>query len=403
MKVGIIGGGASGMVAAIFAAKQGANVTIFEQADRVGKKLLMTGNGRCNYTNLDQDLSHYHGLDPTFAESIFYQFSMEDTLSFFASLGILKKEKNGYVYPYSEQASAILDVLRMELAASRICVICEEKIRQVQKKKQFMVKTSNKTWFFDSVIVATGSMAANLKGVDESGYHIASAFGHTVRKPLPALVSLRTKEAFFTQIAGVRCDARLTLYVDEKVMGTERGELQITSYGISGIVTFQLSHIVARSIAEQKKVRMQIDFMPQMNEEEFSVFFKDRILNSSEKLSEELLIGMLNKKLSLLLLKEAQISPSCMVNQLSKEKLKKLEFLIKNFSVKILETNSMKEAQVACGGIVTGELTSKLESKLVKGLYFCGEIIDIHGDCGGYNLQWAWSSGAVAGRSAATC
>lgn len=399
MRVGIVGGGAAGMTAAITAAQSGHEVTIMEHSSRVGKKLLLTGNGRCNLTNVNQESWHYHGSDPTFADDIFQQYSHTDTLAFFTRLGIYTKNKNGCLYPYSEQASAVLDVLRMALAHEQVSVLTDCHITHIQKNVLFQVDTDQGRYEFEKIILATGSKAAPQTGSDGSGYVLAEKLGHQIIKPLPALVQLRSEEPYFKQLAGIRTEAKLTILCEGKKSGVEKGEVQLTNYGLSGIPTFQLSHIAAKALDQGKRVEIGIDWMPDMEtEESVFVYLKNRIQNCPNKNAGELLIGMLHKNLSLLLVKLSGIKADRAVNTLTQEELYRLAQDIKQLCIPISAVNSFRDAQICSGGADTSQIKKTLESKVIEGLYFAGEMIDIHGDCGGYNLQWAWSSGMLAGR-----
>lgn len=404
MKICVIGGGASGLMASICAAEQGHDVTVIEHMERVGKKILSTGNGKCNMTNIDQDVNHYHGLHPEFAERIFKQCSYQDTLKFFTELGIYTKNRNGGLYPYSEQASAVLDVLRMKVDHLNVHILCNTEVLSIEKKDQFHVlaiqihtKHPYDDWF-DRVIITTGSKAAKVTGSDGSGYQLAASFGHHIIEPLPALVQLRSSQQFFKGIAGIRCDAGLKLLIDDNCIREERGELQITNYGISGIPVFQLSGQAARAIYNKEKVSVEIDFMPDMPSiNAFRAFIAERVKRTPQKLLSELLIGVFHKNLCQLFLNQCNLKGTRPASSLCDEEIDVLAECIKQFVVSINGTNSFDQAQTCSGGIDTEELNDHLESKLVSGLFFAGEIIDIDGDCGGYNLQWAWSSGMLVG------
>ncbi len=405
MKIGIIGGGAAGLTAAIQAATECNEVTVLEHTDRVGKKILSTGNGKCNLTNTDQRLEHYHGTHPDFAGHIFRQCSYSEVLHFFTKLGIYTKNKNGGLYPYSEQASAVLDVLRMKAESLQIQICCNTEVDDLELKEQFHVFTTDrcssekKEYLFDRLILAAGGKAAKMTGSDGSGYRIAASMGHKIIEPLPALVQLRSPDSFFKGIAGIRCDADIQLYIDHVYSNHERGELQLTDYGISGIPVFQLSGAAARALYEHHNVHVRIDFMPDMpSVNDLSAYLQSRIMHTPYKTIGELMIGMFHKNLCSLFIKQCELKNTEKAECLSEEEIFKLSKCVKEFSVRINSTNSFDQAQTCSGGIDTTEIKDTLESRLVPGLYFAGEIIDINGDCGGYNLQWAWSTGLLAAR-----
>lgn len=398
IKTAIVGAGASGMMAAVAAAQNGAYVTLTEHNDRVGKKILLTGNGRCNITNMYQSEECYRSDNTGFQSEVLNSFNTTDTLDFFDRLGIYPKNKNGYIYPNSEQASAVLDVLRMELLKQKINLMTNTKVISVNKKdSQFIIKTSQGEIISDRLIIAAGSKAYSKTGSDGSGYELAKGLGHSIIKPLPALVQLRCEGSFKT-IAGVRCEAELSLICDGRTIASDRGELQITDYGISGIPTFQISRYAVRLLDSGNEVFVNIDLFPNIDRENFTKYMNKRVNNNLHKSLEDLLIGLINKKLITAVLKRAHLPLSLKCSELTNVHIFKLCSAIKNFKVKLNGYNSFDSAQVCSGGVDTREVDNKtLESRLVKGLYFAGEILDVDGICGGYNLQWAWSSGMAAG------
>lgn len=402
-KVLIIGGGASGLMAAIMAAREGAEVTILEHMDRVGKKILSTGNGRCNMTNLSLRPEHYRSSQKQFPMKVLDRFSVWDTLNFFDGIGIVTRNRNGYIYPNSDQAASVLDALRFETEHLGIRTVLSCRISKVYKKKQgqFGVETDQGTFMGESLILATGSKAAPVSGSDGSGYKLAASFGHTIIKPLPALVQLRCKGAFFKQLAGVRCEAVIRLVSDTKTLAADEGEVQLTDYGISGIPTFQVSRYAACALDAGREVNAVLDFFPSRSIEDTRTMLKQRREVLGYRPAGEFLNGVLNKKLSAVLLKQAGIRPEISCGQLKNSQLDDLTMQLKQFEVPVTATNSFEQAQVCCGGVDTREIRpDTMESKLIKGLYLVGELTDVDGICGGYNLQWAWSTGAVAGRTA---
>lgn len=415
----VIGGGASGMMAAIQAARNGGKVTILEHTDRVGKKLLSTGNGRCNLTNLYQAEECYRCGQKGFTSKTLEQFSMEDTLSFFGELGIIPKDRNGYIYPNSDQASSVLDVLRMELDHQKVQVLLNCQIESVRFLGSFFVQTNMGQIEGDVLILAAGSKAAKVTGSDGSGYALAQSLGHKIVTPLPALVQLRCRESHYRQLAGIRTEARVSLMAQKpvdissrqlkekrnswEVLAEDRGELQLTDYGLSGIPVFQISRYAAISLHKGYYVKACIDFLPQMTLQETEELVDRRQRQMEYKTCEQWMTGLFNKKLGLVLLKLAGIEAGQKASQVPTSRWKQLVKQIKRYETEIVSVNSFEHAQVCCGGVDTKEVyAGTMESQKVPGLYFAGEILDVDGICGGYNLQWAWSSGAVAGRCAAT-
>ncbi|CUX50460.1 NAD(P)/FAD-dependent oxidoreductase [Clostridium sp. C105KSO13] len=402
-KIAVIGGGASGLMAAISAAQEGADVCIYEHKDRIGKKILSTGNGRCNFTNLNQEPIHYHSENILFPWRIVKKFDVQQTVAFFLKLGIYSKNRNGYLYPQSDQASAILDVLRMEVKRLGIQVRTEAKCKGISPVEGgFLIHTEARDFTAQKVILAAGSKAAPSSGSDGSGYQLAKNLGHRLVPVLPSLVQLCCEEGFYKSIAGVRAEGLVSLYVDGECYAREQGEIQLTKYGISGIPVFQVSRYAAIGLHEGKQVTAQLNFMPDFTEEQFLVFLRNRIEIRPEKTAEGFLTGLFHKKLSGLWMKLSHIDRTKKIEDCRPEEIERLAHLIQNFSTKVVQTNSFEQAQVCRGGIDTKEVNQDtLESLVVPGLYFAGEILDVDGICGGYNLQWAWSSGYRAGKEAA--
>lgn len=401
--VAVIGGGAAGMMAAITAAREGVKVTILEHKDRIGKKILSTGNGRCNFTNTFQTPACYRSDNRDFAWSIIQKFNVEKTISFFKELGIYPKDRNGYLYPYSDQAAAILEVLQIEIAKLDICVMTEINVLDIQPvKRGIRVTTDKKTITVDSVILACGSKAAPVTGSDGSGYQLAKLLGHRIVPVLPALVQLRCAEKFYKSISGVRVQGTVEIYADDISLASDTGEIQLTNYGISGIPVFQVSRYAAKAIYQKQSVTAVLNFMPDMNKDEFLSFLQERITLCPHKTLDEFFTGIFPKKLCELWIRLSRLPKEMRVSDLSGEQLEKLVLLIQHLRTHITETNAFEQAQICCGGVDTTEINpDTLESNYVPGIYFAGELLDVDGICGGYNLQWAWSSGFVAGKEAA--
>lgn len=403
-KVAVIGGGAAGMMSAVQAALLGAQVELYEKNNRVGKKLLATGNGKCNFSNMNMDKSAYYGSMAAFYDEVFSKFGVKDTVDFFSQRGMLIKDKNGYLYPRSEQAATVLDVLRFELEKCKVAVYTDVNVAgiRIEQNGINVVSGGNADKSYDAVILACGGMAAPKTGSDGSGFKIAQALGHHVIGVVPALVQLRCSEPFFKSVAGVRTDAGLTLYIDGHKEAYERGELQLTDYGISGIPVFQFSRKAAYGLLHKRKVEADINFLPDYTDNEYEKLWETRWKRQSSESLEQFLTGIANKKINQLIIKLAGCGPLDKVSDIPAKKRKSIEDLYRSLRITVCKTNDFEHAQVSAGGIVAEELTLDLESKIVPNLYFAGEIIDMDGICGGYNLQWAWTSGAVAGRAAAT-
>ncbi len=411
-KVGVIGGGASGMMAAITAAGCGAEVTIMESGDRLGKKILSTGNGKCNLGNRLLNAEQYNGADRSYIQRCLERFGTEESVKFFREIGLLTKEKNGYLYPLSGQAAAVLDALRFEVNARDIRVLYGFHAEEIHKsqgdKNGFLVKGNGRKEIFDRVILAAGGRAAPQTGSDGSGYELARRLGHRILPVVPALTYLTCREEFFKGIAGVRGDAEISLLEENgAVIDTERGELQITDRGISGIPVFQLSRTAAYLLQKRGEIPVRIDLMPGIAEEELWAYLQARrkscLEQAKERTAEEFFTGLVNKKLMTLFLKQAVSKGNQSLSLVSEQQMQKILRFCKDFRVTVTGTGSFQNAQTCAGGVDTLQITENMESKLVRGLYFSGEVLDVDGRCGGYNLQWAWTSGYLAGRAAAGC
>lgn len=401
--VGIVGGGAAGMTAAVRAAGLGARVTLLEGNDRPGRKILSTGNGKCNLGNEKLDAGEYYTACPAVLEGFLERFKTNDTIAFFRDMGLMVKSRNGYLYPACEQASAVLDVFRYALASAGVNVVTGCKAEEIRVSRGLAsVRGGGRSFGFDRVILACGGMAAPRMGSDGSGFDLARQLGHTLVPTVPALVQLRCKEAYFKSVAGVRADASLEVYRQGKRVARERGELQLTEYGISGIPVFQLSRVVNYILAGQaEEAEIVIDFLPDYTKEDYGRLAADRDFLRKGRTVEEFFTGMLHKKLMLLFIKLAGLKPGEDAGAADQEKLRMVYGLCRNWRVHAVGSNPYDSAQVCAGGVPLDEVTRDLESKLVPGVYFAGEILDVDGRCGGYNLHWAWCSGHVAGTAAA--
>lgn len=401
--VTIVGGGASGMMAAITAASAGAEVTLVEQNDRVGKKILSTGNGRCNYTNLRQEPSCYHSENPSFPWGIIRQFDAQKTIEFFKQLGIVPKSRDGYLYPNSDQASSVLDVLRMECRRLHVDIRTDCKCTEIRPVKSgFRLRTKSGSLSAGRLILAAGSSASSVAGSGDLGYTLARQLGHRLVPVVPALVQLRCREDFYKSIAGVRVQGEVAIFADDACIAKDQGEIQLTNYGISGIPVFQVSGAAAAALQKGQSVKAVLDFMPERSWESFLAFLRERARTRPEKTLEEFFVGLFPKKLCNLWIRLSRIPGNQAVGSLDGQQLKELGLWIRQFETVVTAANPFSQAQVCRGGVDTRDVHPRtLESRLIPGLYFAGELLDVDGLCGGYNLQWAWSSGYVAGKEAA--
>lgn len=396
MVIGIIGGGASGMAAALAAGENpGAQVLLFERQARLGRKLQATGNGRCNLTNLHACCEGYHGSDVEFARPVLEMFPPQAVLDWFHRLGLFTvAEKSGRVYPYSDQANSVLDVLRFALDKENIQVIIGFEVSRIRHIGQgFLIEGQDACYNCDKVIVACGGLAGTKLGGSMWGYKLLGKLGHRTTKLRPALVQLKTRWGGSAALKGIRANCSAQILHNGHVYSQSNGEIQFTEYGISGPVVFEISRDVCNAPGDWL---CRLDMLPHVEEETLMRELRRRRNTSLH--AEELLTGILHNRLGRMLTKEVGISPNKPIAELSDGELLQVCQVVKCFQLPIAEPMGMENAQVTAGGVETlGFDPSTMESKLLPGLYACGEVLDIDGDCGGYNLQWAWSSGRIAG------
>lgn len=391
----VVGAGASGLMAAISAASAGAEVVLIDSNDKVGKKLLATGNGRCNFTNKKLDSDLYCGENPSFVKKPLSVFDVDETLAFFENIGICSKDKNGYIYPRSLQAESIRRALENQVISNNsIELLLAQKVVSIKKKDDgFLIKAKSSDDVVskinvDKVIIATGGKADPSSGSDGNIFDILNNHDVKCNNSLPALVPLVSKDRFLRGLSGVRSEVSIDFFVDDEKVYKRSGEIQFTDFGISGIVVFDGSGRIARGLSENKKCHIVIDFMPEMDFSDCQHFLENR------KHDMTILDSVFNSKLSQALLEISDFKKKGNTLELTKA--------IKGTIIEITGTKDFDRAQVTTGGVLTDFIDENtMEYKDIPGLYFCGEVIDIDGPCGGYNLQWAWTSGYIAGKSAA--
>lgn len=405
-KVVVVGGGASGIMAAITARREGASVTILEKNPRIGKKILVTGNGRCNFTNINADLKCYYGNNPKFAESALSQFPISRTIKFFEELGIAHKvENSGKVFPMSDQASSFLDVFLYELDELGIEVVCDANVRKiVPGKDNFRLQLDNgETYTAHRVILAAGGKAMPSSGSDGNGFELAKSLGHRITDVFPALVQIMLDGDFYKRIDGVKFVGTAEIIHNNKSIIKDCGDILFTNYGVSGPPILQISRKAGEFLLKGQEAFVKISIIDTMTKDEVLELIDKRFRTAPEKSVEFSLVGLINKRLIPVILTEAGIRDLKLpVRDLSLKEKESIAEILTDWRIKIRGTKGWTSAQVTAGGVDTRDINpSTMESKIVKGLYFSGEIMDIDGQCGGFNLQWAWSSGFVAGKNAA--
>ena len=396
MRICIIGGGASGMAAALAAAENpNAQVVLLERQARVGRKLQATGNGRCNLTNIHALEDHYHGENSSFSKPALQAFTPEATLAWFQSLGLYTvTEPSGKVYPYSDQANSVVDVLRLNLERENIEVKTGFEAQKIQKTENgFSVSGSDETLECDKLIVACGGLAGSKLGGSMAGYKLLAKLGHRSTKLRPALVQLKSNWPGAPSLKGVRANCHVQILYNDTLYAQSEGELQFTEYGVSGPVIFEISRDVC---AQKGQWICRMDFLPHIPEEVLETELMNR--RKTNLPMDELLTGILHNRLGRVLTKDAGIQGKRLVKEISNGELRQVCQTVKSFELTLTEPMGMDSAQVTAGGVITdGFDPSTMQSRLIPGLYACGEVLDVDGDCGGYNLQWAWSSGRCAG------
>lgn len=403
----IIGGGASGLMTAIIAKDLGKDVAIIEGTSRVGNKILTTGNGRCNISNknISMPFDTYHSSNKNFYDFCLNNFTVDDMKNFFLSLGlpIVELEK-GKLYPASLQASSVVDILRMRIEESDIPVYKDCKVKEITKGKNFKIITSNdeySNFTCNKLVLSCGGKSAPKTGSDGSGFKLAKELGHKIIKPVPGIVQLKLDYPHLKALSGVKVNGSVSILVNDKEIRKDEGEILFTDYGISGPPILQISAIASKALSNNQDVKIKVDMMPEKTFEEVDNFIQGHLAVFSHRSISQALIGIVNKKMIPILLKDIGLSsihtPCYDVEWKYKDLLSKR---FKDWTFKCIDTNGFNSAQLTCGGVDTKEVNdTSLESKLIKDLFFTGEILDVNGDCGGFNLHWAWCSAYLVGNS----
>ena len=443
-RVAVIGAGASGCMAAIAAAHAGCSVILFEKNEKIAKKIYATGNGRCNLTNLFLDGSCYHthdsGNEINRVLSFIGQFSQKDLIRFFKEAGVPVHDRGGYVYPRTDQAETIARALEKSMRQDKVEVCTDCLVEKIEKTKEgfciryFLsekdkgkaqqgrgkkqtkqtgkdgVKKTEQSCRCDAVILCTGGMAGPSFGCGGDGYRFAEHFSHQVIRPLPALTRLESDDPFLRRAAGVRCHASVTLLKERDKAGTdcrsekeicEDGELQITENSISGIPVFQISGTAAGLLSQGRKVRVLIDFLPEFTRQDYEKEIEERLGQDRGQMLGDFLLGLAHRKVIDMILARAGLQAEMKARRLSDGELRGILRSLRDFELEVTATGGFDHAQVTKGGIPLSQVDDNFESEKCGGLFLAGELLDVDGRCGGYNLQWAMTSGFLAGRSAA--
>lgn len=403
-KIVIIGGGISGFTSAITSKTNNNEVIILEGQDKPLKKLLITGNGKCNYFNEEFIFSKYHSFNEELLKNIISLENKNKILTFFKSIGIIPRIKENYYYPYSNQAISVKNSFLKEIENKNIKLKLNSYVKDIKKENdKFLVYYNNNVLVCDELIISTGGKSYPKTGSDGSGYNLSKKLGHTINKTLPALVGLKCKEPFLKKLNGVRSNATVSLFINDKLIKSEIGEVQFTNYGLSGICIFNLSSIASRSISENKKVKISINFLDKLkikNKKSFQEFIFSSEYNFKKEKISYFLDNLLNYKLTNVILEKTKIERNKLVSKLSDNEINMLFENLFSFTMNIIDTNNFESAQITSGGVSLYEINPlTFESKIVSNLYLTGEVLDIDGDCGGYNISFAVLSGILAGES----
>lgn len=394
-KIAVIGAGASGLCAAVEAAKEHpkCEITVLDRMPKAAKKILVTGNGRCNFTNTDLSLANFHGDESFLSDVLSSHYS--DSEGFFRSTGVLPYIEDGRIYPRSQQASAIRDALLSEASQLKINILTDTAVTEVIKKDgKFAINGA----VYDAVIVAGGGKAAAVHGSDGSAYALLTQFGHTCTPLYPALCAILSHEKILKVLKGVRSEAEIKLYCGKELLGKEDGEIQFNDTSISGIPVMNLSHLCR----DLKDLRVELDLCREFTQNDLKNHITAFIRNTPAAETEILLSGIINQKLGYAVMEKAKIEPHTTVSRLSEADIGTLSGVLKAFTLAVDKAKDFDSAQITEGGIVVKEFDPEtMMSRLCSGLFACGEILNIHGKCGGYNLQLAWTTGRIAGHNAA--
>ena len=400
-KIAVIGGGASGIIAALRASCEETQVDIYEKNSSLGKKISISGNGRCNISNIDLSEDNYFTNNKHFVNNIFKSFGYEDFERFFEDMGVvLKKEQDGKVFPFSYSAKSLLKILEANLREKGVNIYLQKCVKDVKKcDNGFMIFTDKEKIYYDKILLCNGSLAAKHLGGTTSGYEIAKSFSHNIVFIHPSLVQLKSDQKSCSMMSGVKTNALIKL-LDETDLVTTKGDILFTKYGLSGFAILDISYHVCKKLKEQNEVVLSVNFMQDYSRQElFSLFKKIRDKHKDYTFI-EMLGGFINLKIAKALLRELDLDSDKEISKADLKDFRKIANQLLDWRFVVKSSRGFEYAEVCAGGVDTFEVDHKtMESKLVKGLYFAGELLDVTGKRGGYNLAFAWSSGYIAGNA----
>ena len=399
-KIIVLGGGPSGMCAAIYAARNGAEVTIIEKNSQLGKKLSMTGNGRCNLSNMDMNERMYNAAAEKRMKQWLSVYGVLDVISFFKSLGIVIKSEDGYLYPVSGQASTVVEAFKSELSRLGVKVIYNEQGKSVKplEGNRYLVVTNLRSYEADRVIIATGGLSgAKTTMSTGDGYYICKMLGMNIKDTYPALVGFRFDDKEITPETGVRCTAEISFMLGTEVIAKEYGELQLTREGMSGIPVMQASGKVVRFLDEKKPIYASINFFPDYDDEDFLSLEKEMLRLRDERTLEEFLNGFQNSQINDMIIRRMKMGRTMKMKNISESMVLSIFDSYRNYKIRLKESFGYQQSQVTSGGVSLGDVRDDMTVTKHDGVFVVGELLDVDGRCGGYNLQWAFTSGSIAG------
>lgn len=399
--IAIIGGGASGLIAALFAARAGANVTLYEHNNGVGKKILASGNGRCNIINTSASYEDYAGTDPQFVTYALKQLSFGYFEKLCLSIGlVLDIKEDGRCYPLSNEAKSVLIALKSAVSEAGVKILTDSKVTAVTKDNaHFTLQSQHGKQSYNKVLIATGSEAAPQLGATADGYAFARAFGHEILPTYPSLVQLHLNSKNHHKMAGAKTTAEVTLFIDNQRYTKITGDILFAAYGISGLAILDISQRASHALLHKQRVSISLNLLPRFDKGELVGVIEKLFASVPKHDVHTALCGLLPAKIITYLLEDAAIPQNTTVSTLSPKDVKKLAHVIGKWEFDVIDTHGFKHAEVSGGGVSTAQVNNKtMESKLVEGLYFAGEVLDIVGKRGGYNFNFAWASGMIAGK-----